>query len=101
MTPGYLTTAAELDREVQAEYKLLVHAVDGGGLSCTTEVYVAVKDVNDNAPVFTMETYTVTIAESAKVNTLITRVSASDEDLGKPCPVSLSQQVIKMYTSGK
>ncbi|XP_064610099.1 protocadherin Fat 1-like isoform X2 [Liolophura sinensis] len=79
---GYLTTAAELDREVQADYKLLVHAVDGGGLSCTTEVYVAVKDVNDNAPVFTMETYTVTIAESAKVNTLITRVSASDEDLG-------------------
>ena len=79
---GIISTKKILDRETHADFILTVAATDGGGLSCQAEVYVTVTDVNDNEPIFTQFQYTVAIPENAEVNTLLTRVSASDEDLG-------------------
>ena len=56
--------------------------MDGGGLHCTADVYITLSDINDNQPRFSMAEYTVMIAENAEVNTLLTRVSAIDFDLG-------------------
>lgn len=56
--------------------------MDGGGLYCTSDVYISLSDINDNPPRFSMSEYTVMIAEDAEVNTLLTRVSAVDFDLG-------------------
>ena len=80
---GIISTKKILDRETHADFILTVTATDGGGLSCQVEVYVTLTDVNDNEPIFTQFQYTVAIPENAEVNTLLTRVSASDEDLGK------------------
>lgn len=79
---GVLTIKGRLDREQQSEYRLQVHAVDGGGRSCTTDVLISIKDVNDNAPQFSNSVYKVSIPEDAKINTLITRLSAIDKDAG-------------------
>ena len=79
---GIIVTMRPLDRERKPEYHLTLRAEDGGGLFCTAEVYITLSDVNDNAPTFTMQQYTVAIPENAEVNTLLTRVSASDPDLG-------------------
>ena len=79
---GIISTKKILDRETHADFILTVTATDGGGLSCQAEVYVTLTDVNDNEPIFTQFQYTVAIPENAEVNTLLTRVSASDEDLG-------------------
>ena len=80
---GIISTKRILDRETHADFILTVTATDGGGLSCQAEVYVTLTDVNDNEPIFTQVQYTVAIPENAEINTLLTRVSASDEDLGK------------------
>lgn len=80
-----LTIKGRLDREQQSEYRLQVHAVDGGGRSCTTDVLISIKDVNDNAPQFSNSVYKVSIPEDAKINTLITRLSAIDKDAGQYC----------------
>jgi len=56
--------------------------MDEGGLYCTADVYITLSDVNDNQPQFSMAEYTVMIPEDAEVNTLLTRVSAVDMDLG-------------------
>lgn len=44
---------------------------------------VLLSDVNDNAPEFAQELYSVNIPEDSEVGTLITKVHASDKDLGK------------------
>ncbi|GAB1601746.1 protocadherin Fat 1 isoform X5 [Argonauta hians] len=79
---GVLTIRNPLDREEQSEYHLTVHAVDGGGRSCTTDVLISVQDINDNAPQFTVPVRNVSISEDAQVNTLITRLTATDRDAG-------------------
>ncbi|XP_059170799.1 protocadherin Fat 1-like isoform X3 [Physella acuta] len=79
---GVVRTAKLLDRETKPEYRLTAVARDGGGLTCTTSIFVVLKDVNDNPPVFATgslrETYN--IREDAKVRTLLTRVVAQDAD---------------------
>ena len=50
------------------------------------EVYVTLTDVNDNAPVFSQDEYMESVQENAEANTLITRVSAVDFDLGQYKP---------------
>ena len=80
---GIITTRRNLDRERVSEYQLTVDARDGGSEACTMEVFVTITDINDNEPVFSQPYYTVSIPENAEINTLITRVSAVDRDLGK------------------
>lgn len=65
------------------EYNLIANAVDGGGKSCTTQIFIILEDVNDNAPRFILTSDTITITEDADIHTLLARVSASDPDLGK------------------
>jgi len=81
-----------LDRELRHEYRLRLIAFDGGhpARSDTINVTVRVLDANDNDPIFDRQTYEVTIVEtdaatgsSAFGRTPITRVRATDPDLGE------------------
>ena len=80
---GIVSTAELLDRETVDKYTLTVRATDGGGRSCVSSVYIALSDVNDNSPVFTMSNYQVMVSEDAQISTLLTRVMAIDSDLGE------------------
>uniref|UniRef100_A0A3Q2UFT4 Cadherin domain-containing protein n=1 Tax=Fundulus heteroclitus TaxID=8078 RepID=A0A3Q2UFT4_FUNHE len=73
-----------LDREAQDHIALTLTASDGGEpqLSGTMRVEISVLDVNDNAPVFTQETYKVTVMETATRGTILSTVSAEDADEG-------------------
>uniref|UniRef100_UPI00358E1314 protocadherin Fat 1-like isoform X2 n=1 Tax=Myxine glutinosa TaxID=7769 RepID=UPI00358E1314 len=82
MNTGELFTLVMLDREEQAAYTLIAVAEDGGGRSCQVEVSVRLEDVNDNAPVFSSLHYEVSVSESTAVGSLLTRVQATDSDLG-------------------
>lgn len=91
---GELKTSAPLDREEQAVYNLLVKATDGGGRSCQANLVLTLEDVNDNAPEFSADPYTITVFENTEPGTLLTRVQATDADSGtvwlmlfalKPC----------------
>ncbi|CAF91492.1 unnamed protein product, partial [Tetraodon nigroviridis] len=71
-----------LDREENEFISLALTAVDGGEpqMSGTMQILVTVLDANDNAPVFTQPVYKGSIAENAAKGTIVTSVSASDND---------------------
>lgn len=79
---GEISTAQALDYEEVQQHKLLVRAVDGGipALSSDVIVTIDVTDLNDNAPVFTEQTYKTTISELAPRGHFISQVQASDAD---------------------
>ncbi|CAH6787250.1 Fat1 [Phodopus roborovskii] len=87
---GELRTLAPLDREEQAVYNLLVKATDGGGRSCQASIVLTLEDVNDNAPEFTADPYTITVFENTEPGTLLTRVQATDADAGLNRKISYS-----------
>uniref|UniRef100_A0A8C0XD75 Protocadherin Fat 1 n=1 Tax=Castor canadensis TaxID=51338 RepID=A0A8C0XD75_CASCN len=87
---GELKTLASLDREEQAVYNLLVKATDGGGRFCEANIVLTLEDVNDNAPEFTVDPYTITVFENTEPGTLLTRVQATDPDAGLNRKISYS-----------
>lgn len=81
---GQLSTAKPLDREEFPTYTLMATVKDGDRMDweCTCEVKIEVTDVNDNAPVFSLSTYSVNVPENSPENLLLLKVHASDPDQG-------------------
>ncbi|KAM9311065.1 protocadherin Fat 2 [Gastrophryne carolinensis] len=79
---GELTTLAPLDREQKATYHLVAKATDGGGLSCQSDIFLYLGDVNDNAPVFSTDHYSVTVYDNTTLKTPVAVVIARDPDEG-------------------
>ncbi|XP_011608865.2 protocadherin beta-16-like isoform X5 [Takifugu rubripes] len=81
-----------LDREENEIVSLALTAVDGGEpqMSGTMQILITVLDANDNAPVFTQPVYKGTIAENAAKGTIVTTVSASDNDHGLNSKITYS-----------
>uniref|UniRef100_A0A3B4Y9A4 Cadherin-1 n=1 Tax=Seriola lalandi dorsalis TaxID=1841481 RepID=A0A3B4Y9A4_SERLL len=73
--------AGGLDREKYPKYTLEVQAADmvGEGLTGTSKVILTVTDSNDNAPIFSHNSYQATVAEN-KVDALVITMSVTDGD---------------------
>ncbi|NXX40553.1 PCDGA protein, partial [Tricholaema leucomelas] len=84
---GYyrVVTTKELDREEVAEYNVTVRAADGGSppLWSSTVLTLRVLDVNDNAPVFSEESYSARLPENNAAGALVLTVRARDADWGQ------------------
>ncbi|XP_056312477.1 protein dachsous-like [Danio aesculapii] len=90
---GTLQAVSELDREMQDVYDVVIVAADHGTpqLNNMTTVRVSITDVNDNAPVFSSETYSRSILiRDAKVGELLLTVSATDRDAGNNALITYS-----------
>lgn len=92
---GKIKLAKELDYEDMRQpksYQLQVNASeDSGGLTSTTDVTIAVLDVNDNAPRFELPDYQVyNVLEDVKIGTRITTISATDLDHGRNAEIDYS-----------
>nr|XP_028594286.1 protocadherin alpha-3-like [Podarcis muralis] len=76
-----LLLAQPLDREQEAEYRLVVTAQDQGtpSLSASSTLVVPISDVNDNAPAFAQPSYTVFVKENNPPGAHIFTVSASTQ----------------------
>ncbi|XP_068085238.1 fat-like cadherin-related tumor suppressor homolog [Anabrus simplex] len=81
---GHLKTARLLDREEQAKYQLTAHVQDRDrpGWECSSQLEILVSDLNDNPPEFSMQTYSTTLPEDVEIGTLVTKVHATDRDIG-------------------
>ncbi|CAM4471676.1 unnamed protein product [Leuciscus chuanchicus] len=90
---GTLLAIEELDRETQDVYDVVIVAMDHGmpqGNNITT-VRVSITDVNDNAPVFSSETYSKSIlVKDAKVGDVLLTLSATDKDAGNNALINYS-----------
>ncbi|KAM9376008.1 uncharacterized protein KZ484_008502 [Pholidichthys leucotaenia] len=79
-----LIVLKSLDREAAESHSLVLTAVDGGKppKSGDMTIIVNVLDVNDNAPVFSQEVYSVMLNENVPEGTVVIQVNASDLDCG-------------------
>ncbi|XP_035663361.1 protocadherin Fat 4-like [Branchiostoma floridae] len=88
---GSISVKRPLDRESlnNDEIILTVQATDKGDppLSSTKDVRIKVKDINDEPPVFTEDTYFGSIDEEQEGGILVLQVSATDKDLGSNADV--------------
>ena len=89
-----------------SEYMLTVTARDGGvpSLSATTTVHIIVVDVNDNAPLFTSESYVAIVTENSLMGTMVMvspTLGASDRDGSNPNSIftfSISSGNISLFS---
>uniref|UniRef100_A0A7N8XUU0 Protocadherin 2 alpha a 15 n=1 Tax=Mastacembelus armatus TaxID=205130 RepID=A0A7N8XUU0_9TELE len=79
-----LVVQKSLDREAAGSHSLILTALDGGKPPKSGEVKILVKvlDINDNAPVFSQDVYSVMLNENAPIGTTIIQVNATDLDDG-------------------
>lgn len=80
--PGEVKSSIILDHEMTPYYRLVAQATDGGGRWCRAELQLAVTDVNDNPPIFTLSHYTASVYEDTATKALLTRIQAIDPDEG-------------------
>uniref|UniRef100_H9GAU8 Protocadherin-15 n=1 Tax=Anolis carolinensis TaxID=28377 RepID=H9GAU8_ANOCA len=81
---GSIYTSVKLNREKKDYYELIVEATDGAVDARRTTLTLGIKvlDIDDNSPVFTNASYTVTIPENLSPGTVFLRLEAKDIDLG-------------------
>ncbi|XP_036431587.1 protocadherin gamma-A10-like [Colossoma macropomum] len=72
-----------LDYEKSKQYELNVKAMDKDGLTDTSKVLVEITDVNDNAPVISVISFSNPIPEDSAPETVIAMLNIKDIDSGK------------------
>ncbi|MCJ8739590.1 hypothetical protein PDJAM_G00048940 [Pangasius djambal] len=89
---GQLYIKAELDREVQDRYNLLLVARDRAvePLSASVNVTIILDDVNDNRPLFNSTNYVFRFKEEQPRGSLVGQVFAEDKDFGPNSEVRYS-----------
>uniref|UniRef100_A0A3B4WBI2 Protocadherin alpha-8-like n=1 Tax=Seriola lalandi dorsalis TaxID=1841481 RepID=A0A3B4WBI2_SERLL len=77
-----LVTKSPLDREKQSQYDLTITAKDAGQPPLSSEkiISVAVSDVNDNSPEFSLSPYTFYVTEANEPGASLFSVKAFDRD---------------------
>ena len=81
---GAIKLIRQLDFEGHKRHQVVVTAKDNARVpkQSTMTLTLDVQDVNDNSPVFSQSSYTVTIIETVLPNTKFLQVSATDKDMG-------------------
>ncbi|XP_068182546.1 protocadherin alpha-3-like [Antennarius striatus] len=100
-----LVVQKSLDRESAGSHSLVLTALDGGKppKSGNMNILINVLDVNDNAPVFTEDVYSVMLNENVPVGTTVIQVNATDLDDGMNGEViysfsnSMNQNILNLF----
>uniref|UniRef100_A0A3B4E9G9 FAT atypical cadherin 1a n=1 Tax=Pygocentrus nattereri TaxID=42514 RepID=A0A3B4E9G9_PYGNA len=86
---GVIQVIQPLDYETHPAHRLSIQAMDSlTGVYSEVFVDIILEDVNDNAPIFHMKYYNVSVPESAMIGTSVLQVSARDLDSGSNKEIS-------------
>ncbi|XP_059401414.1 protocadherin gamma-A6-like isoform X6 [Carassius carassius] len=80
---GVITLTGVLDFEKSKKYEIGIEAKDQGGLGNSAKVIVDLTDVNDNAPVISVMSFSSSVSEDAPLGTTIAIFSVKDLDAGE------------------
>ncbi|KAM4702797.1 protocadherin-15 [Rhinophrynus dorsalis] len=97
---GSIYTAVKLDRETRDYYELIVEATDGAVNPRRSTITLAIKviDIDDNSPLFTNASYTITVPENMMPGTVFLQVQAKDADLGTNITYRIrSPEVLQLF----
>ncbi len=80
---GEICVNGLLDYEKSKQYELNLEAMDKGGLTDNSKVLIELTDVNDNAPVISVISFSSPIPEDSTPDTVIAMLNIKDIDSGK------------------
>nr|XP_061793126.1 protocadherin gamma-A3-like [Nerophis lumbriciformis] len=80
---GTIYVSGKIDYEKDRKYEVRVEAKDQGGLTGTSKVIFDVIDVNDNAPVITIMSFSSPLSEDSPPGTTVAVLNIKDEDTDK------------------
>ncbi|XP_051275351.1 protocadherin gamma-A3-like [Dicentrarchus labrax] len=80
---GTISVAGQIDYEKDRKYEVRVEAKDQGGLTGTSKVILDVFDINDNAPVINIMSFSSPVSEDARPGTTIAVLNIKDADSEK------------------
>uniref|UniRef100_A0A8C9XEF3 Cadherin domain-containing protein n=1 Tax=Sander lucioperca TaxID=283035 RepID=A0A8C9XEF3_SANLU len=80
---GRIYVAKEIDFEEDKKIEFRVEAKDQGGLTDSSKVEIEVIDVNDNAPVINVMSFTSPVSEDSPAGTTIGIINVKDLDSGE------------------
>ncbi|XP_028316118.1 protocadherin beta-16-like [Gouania willdenowi] len=87
---GKITLFQNIDYEKDKKYEIRVIAKDQGGLNDATKVVVEVIDVNDNAPVINVMSFSSTVSEDVSPGTTIAVFNIKDADSDRHSQIKCS-----------
>ncbi|XP_045575343.1 protocadherin beta-16-like [Salmo salar] len=79
-TTGKISVVGQIDFEKDNKYEIRVEAKDQGGLTDLGKVVIEIVDINDNAPVINVMSFTSPVSEDASPGTTIAVVNVKDAD---------------------
>ncbi|XP_027864293.1 protocadherin gamma-A11-like isoform X23 [Xiphophorus couchianus] len=85
---GVLSVAGDIDFEKDKKYEIRIDAKDQGGLTDSSKVIIEVVDVNDNAPVINVMSFTSPLSEDSPPGTTVGIINVKDLDSGDNGQVS-------------
>ncbi|XP_078025755.1 protocadherin gamma-A3-like [Epinephelus lanceolatus] len=77
---GTVSVSGQIDYERDRKYEVRVEAKDQGGLTGTSKIIFDVIDVNDNAPVINIMSFSSPLSEDARPGTTIAILNIKDAD---------------------
>ncbi|XP_055744875.1 protocadherin gamma-A3-like isoform X9 [Salvelinus fontinalis] len=80
MATGTISVSGQIDYEKDNKYEIRVEAKDQGGLTDSSKVVIEVLDVNDNAPVINVMSFSSPVSEDAPPGTTIAIINIKDAD---------------------
>ncbi|KAK2188434.1 hypothetical protein NP493_132g03002 [Ridgeia piscesae] len=96
-----IVTTAKLDREMMSQYNLALVCKDSGSepQMSIKHIKVIVRDVNDNAPVFSRVKYTAELIENNYEGAFVVQVNATDRDVGRNAEIrySLPKDMVEYF----
>ncbi|XP_029298062.1 protocadherin beta-16-like [Cottoperca gobio] len=79
---GQILITGLIDYEKDKKYELRIEAKDQGGLTDSSKVIIEVTDVNDNAPIISVMSFTSPVSEDSPPGTTIGIINVKDLDSG-------------------
>ncbi|XP_057705866.1 protocadherin gamma-A3-like [Corythoichthys intestinalis] len=80
---GTIYVSGQIDFEKDRKYEVRVEAKDQGGLTGTSKIVFDVIDMNDNAPVITIMSFSSPLSEDSPPGTTVAVLKIKDEDTDK------------------
>ncbi|XP_041078514.1 protocadherin gamma-A11-like isoform X4 [Polyodon spathula] len=80
---GEIKVAGQIDFEKDKIYEINIQAKDDGGLTDSSSVIIDVIDVNDNAPVIKLKSFSSPMPEDSLPGTVVALINVQDTDSGK------------------